>query len=60
MSIILTIMPEDTKISFIPRDIRVALENILMTQFGVKNTLIGYGLKNKESEKFLTKECGII
>ena len=59
-SIVLSIMSHDMKISFIPRDIRNTIQNTLITQYGQKNTLVGYGIQNRESEQFLQKECAIV
>lgn len=53
-------MSHDMKISFIPRDIRNTIQNTLITQYGQKNTLVGYGIQNRESEQFLQKECAIV
>ncbi len=59
LSIILSILPEDTKISFIPRDVHEDIQGIISSQSGKKNTLLGYGIANSANKAFLERECGI-
>jgi DNA polymerase III epsilon subunit family exonuclease len=59
-SIILSIKLDDTRVSYIPRDVRWDIGNILSTQRGKENKLLGYGIDTIESKRFLEKECGIL
>ena len=59
ISIIIFIVPGNTKISLIPRYIREDINHILTIQYGEKNTLLGYGISSEEIRGFLRKECGI-
>ena len=59
ISIVLSILAEDTKISFIPRDIHKNIQNIVTSQSGDRNTLLGYGIDNTQNQRFIEKECGI-
>lgn len=59
ISIILSILAEDTKISFIPRDIHKSIQNIVTSQSGEMNTLLGYGINNSQNQRFVEKECGL-
>jgi DNA polymerase III epsilon subunit family exonuclease len=58
-SIILSISQEDTKISFIPKDIRSVMTNILKNQWWKHIIITWYGLLWNETKKFLENECSI-
>ena len=58
-SIILSISQEDTKISFIPKDIRSVMRNILKNQWWEHIIVTWYGLLWNETKKFIENECSI-
>ncbi len=59
ISILISIMPEDTKISFIPRDVRRSIQAIISSQSSKSNTFLWYGINNTASKAFLERECGL-
>jgi hypothetical protein len=58
-SIIVSITELDTRISYIPRDVRDDIDKMIRMQSGDENTLLGYGIGSIETLTFLEKECGI-
>jgi DNA polymerase III epsilon subunit family exonuclease len=59
ISIVISITEDDTRISYIPRDVREDIDNIVRSQSGIYNQLIGYGIRSRETLVFLEKECGL-
>jgi DNA polymerase III epsilon subunit family exonuclease len=60
ISIVISIKPDDTRISYIPQDVRWEIGDILKIQEGRQNQLIWYGIESRETRAFLEKECGIV